>query len=109
MRGSPLTRYELPMLPEAQRSPAESWDSLVERYALGNVQIDRITNSLNTLTKELLHRLQAGWEDTSPCVIRSLVSPSFDPNERFPFFPWLGKSRVVAKGVPRGLRRIVKS
>jgi uncharacterized membrane protein YccC len=60
LRGSPLTRDELPKLREAQRILAESGDSVAERYALVNFETDRITNSLDTLTEELLRRLGAG-------------------------------------------------
>jgi len=59
LRGFPLRREDLPNLREAQRILAESGDSLEERYALVNFETDRITNSLDTLTEELLRKIQA--------------------------------------------------
>ena len=53
LRGSPLTRAGLPDLREDHRQLAHSGDSLAERYALVNVETDRITNSLNTLSEEV--------------------------------------------------------
>jgi len=57
LRGSPLTQAELPDLREDHRQLANSGDSLAERYALVNVETDRITNSLNMLSEELLRWL----------------------------------------------------
>lgn len=54
LRGSPLTPDALPDLREDHRALVHSGDSLTERYALVNVETDRITNSLNTLSEELL-------------------------------------------------------
>ena len=54
LRGSPLRRAELPDLREAHHALVSSGDALTERYALVNVETDRITNSLNTLSEELL-------------------------------------------------------
>jgi uncharacterized membrane protein YccC len=54
LRGSPLTLDALPGLREDHRALVHSGDSLTERYALVNVETDRITNSLNTLSEELL-------------------------------------------------------
>src|SRR5262249_36735695 len=54
LRGSPLERDHLPDLREDHHALVESGDSLTERYALVNVETDRITNSLNTLSGEVL-------------------------------------------------------
>jgi uncharacterized membrane protein YccC len=54
LRGSPLTREDLPDLREDHHALVGSGDSLTERYALVNVETDRITNSLNTLSEEVL-------------------------------------------------------
>jgi len=57
LRGSPQTRASLPDLREDHRQLAQSGDSLAERYALVNVETDRITNSLNTLSEQVLRWL----------------------------------------------------
>ena len=54
LRGSPLKRGDLPDLREDHHALARSGDSVSERYALVNVETDRITNSLNTLSEEVL-------------------------------------------------------
>ena len=54
LRGSALKREELPDLREDHHALVVSGDSRTERYALVNVETDRITNSLNTLSEELL-------------------------------------------------------
>jgi uncharacterized membrane protein YccC len=54
LRRSPLRANDLPDLREAHYALVHSGDSLTERYALVNVETDRITNSLNTLTGEIL-------------------------------------------------------
>jgi uncharacterized membrane protein YccC len=54
LRGSPLELEHLPDLREAHHALVRSGDSLTERYALVNVETDRITNSLNTLAGEIL-------------------------------------------------------
>jgi uncharacterized membrane protein YccC len=54
LRGSPLRQQELPDLREAHHALVQSGDPLSERYALVNVETDRITNSLNTLSEEVL-------------------------------------------------------
>jgi len=60
LRGSPLRQSELPDLREAHHALVHSGDALTERYALVNVETDRITNSLNTLSEEILRLLEAG-------------------------------------------------
>jgi len=54
LRGSPLTRDALPDLREDHYALVHGGDDRVERYALVNVETDRITNSLNTLSEDLL-------------------------------------------------------
>jgi hypothetical protein len=58
LRGSPLRRTDVPDLREDHHALAHSGDPATERYALVNVETDRITNSLNTLRDELLKWLQ---------------------------------------------------
>ncbi len=58
LRGSPLDRAHLPDLREDHHALVTSGDALTERYALVNVETDRITNSLNTLTEEILRWLE---------------------------------------------------
>jgi len=60
LRRSPLPRAALPDLREDHRQLAHSGDSLTERYALVNVETDRITNSLNTLAEQLVQWLAHG-------------------------------------------------
>lgn len=54
LRGSPLEASALPDLREDHYALAHSGDSQIDRYALVNVETDRITNSLNTLSGEIL-------------------------------------------------------
>jgi uncharacterized membrane protein YccC len=54
LRGGSISAAELPDLREDHHALIEAGDPLVERYALGNVEADRITNSLNTLVGEIL-------------------------------------------------------
>ncbi|MGH7246903.1 MAG: hypothetical protein ACREH9_02255, partial [Pseudomonadota bacterium] len=54
LRGSPLRRAALPDLREAHRTLAHSEDSRTGRFALVNVETDRVTNSVNTLSEEVL-------------------------------------------------------
>ncbi len=53
LRGSPLDPHELPNLRDAHNALLQAGDPLAERYALVNVECDRITNSLNTLTGQV--------------------------------------------------------
>ena len=53
LRGVPMTRDALPDLREDHNRLVRSSDSLTERHALVNVETDRITNSLNTLSGEI--------------------------------------------------------
>ena len=54
LRGSPLHAEELPDLREDHHALVHSGDSQSDRYALVNVETDRVTNSLNTLSGEIL-------------------------------------------------------
>ena len=54
LRGSPLQADALPDLREDHHALIHSGDSQTDRYALVNVETDRITNSLNTLSGEIL-------------------------------------------------------
>ena len=54
LRGSPLNRGDLPSLRDDHQALVESGDSLTERYALVNVETDRLTNSTNTLAEQIL-------------------------------------------------------
>jgi uncharacterized membrane protein YccC len=58
LRGSPLKGSDLPDLREDHYALVHSGNPSTERYALVNVETDRITNSLNTLREELLAWLQ---------------------------------------------------
>jgi uncharacterized membrane protein YccC len=60
LRGSPLTRADLPDLREDHHALLHSGDPATERYALINVETDRLTNSLNTLSEEILAWIGAG-------------------------------------------------
>jgi len=56
LRGDPLRRETLPDLREDHHTLVHSGNTPAERYALVDVETDRITNSLNTLSEEML-----GW------------------------------------------------
>lgn len=60
LRGARLTLDALPDLREDQHGLLISGDPRVQRYALVNVETDRITNSVNTLSAALFHWLEAG-------------------------------------------------
>ncbi len=62
LRGSPVSAEALPNLREDHNALVHSGDLLTERYALVNVETDRITNSLNTLSAELLRWIDSGVE-----------------------------------------------
>ena len=57
LRGSPLDRDGLPDLREDHHVLTHSGVALTERYALVNVETDRIVNSLNTLAELVLRYL----------------------------------------------------
>jgi uncharacterized membrane protein YccC len=54
LRGSPIAPDALPDLREDHRALTQAGDAYSQPYALMNVETDRITNSLNTLSEELL-------------------------------------------------------
>jgi uncharacterized membrane protein YccC len=54
LRGSRLTNEDLPDLRADHHALVHSGDALAERYALANVESDRITNSLNTFSEQVL-------------------------------------------------------
>ncbi len=54
LRGSPLSRGDLPDLREDHHALIGSTDAVTTRYTLVNVETDRIANSLNTLSEEVL-------------------------------------------------------
>jgi uncharacterized membrane protein YccC len=56
LRGSQVELEHIPDLREDHHALTHSEESLTERYALVNVETDRITNSVNTLAEEIL-----GW------------------------------------------------
>lgn len=60
LRGSPLSRADLPDLREDHHALAHSGDPGRERYALVNAETDRVTNSLNTVSEEILKWLERG-------------------------------------------------
>jgi hypothetical protein len=50
---------EFPDLREDHHVLLQSGDPKIERYALVNVEADRIVNSLNTLREQVMERVQA--------------------------------------------------
>jgi uncharacterized membrane protein YccC len=54
LRGSAIHPGDLPDLREDHHALLRSGDSHVERYALVNIEADRVTNSLNTLREQIL-------------------------------------------------------
>ena len=54
LRGSTLHPTDLPDLREDHHALIQSGDANVERYALVNIETDRVTNSLNTLREQIL-------------------------------------------------------
>ena len=54
LRGIPVHPGDLPDLREDHRALLHSGDSHAERYELVNVETDRVTNSLNTLSLEIV-------------------------------------------------------
>jgi uncharacterized membrane protein YccC len=60
LRGSSIDRTMLPNLREALHALVHSPEALTERYALVNVEADRITSSLDMLAEELLKWRAAG-------------------------------------------------
>jgi uncharacterized membrane protein YccC len=61
LRGAPPGPDDLPDLRESHRAVAAAGDPQVGRYALVNIETDRITNSLNTLAVEIVQWIAAGY------------------------------------------------
>ncbi|HJZ98250.1 MAG TPA: FUSC family protein [Candidatus Solibacter sp.] len=55
LRGSHAEPGDLPDLRALHRALAESGDGSVDRYALVNIEADRIANTVNSLAEEILH------------------------------------------------------
>ncbi|MBZ5624785.1 MAG: FUSC family protein [Acidobacteriia bacterium] len=60
LRGASIAPADLPDLREDHRALLHSGDPQVDRYALVNVEADRMTNSLNTLAGEILGSIAPG-------------------------------------------------
>ena len=56
LRGERVQAKEFPDLREDHRELLQAGDPHAERYALVNIEADRITNSLNTLREQVLER-----------------------------------------------------
>jgi len=54
LRGSVIPEKDLPNLREAHHALIQSGNSQIARYTLVNTEADRITNSLNTLSEQIL-------------------------------------------------------
>jgi uncharacterized membrane protein YccC len=54
LRGSPIHPGDLPDLREDHNALLKTGDSRAERYALVNIETDRVTNSLNTLREQIV-------------------------------------------------------
>ena len=54
LRGSPLSIDDLPDLRQHHNTLIRSGDGSPESYAVVNVETDRITNALNTLSEQVL-------------------------------------------------------
>jgi len=59
LRGKHLPLNEFPDLREDYHVLVQSGDRTIERYALVNVEADRIVNSLNTLREQVMERVRA--------------------------------------------------
>jgi hypothetical protein len=59
LRSRHVQLNEFPDLREDYHALVESGDQNIERYALVNVEADRIVNSLNTLRGQVLERVRA--------------------------------------------------
>jgi uncharacterized membrane protein YccC len=55
LRGTPVHPNDLPDLREDHRALRHSGDPTAQRYQLVNVETDRVTNTLNTLSLEIVH------------------------------------------------------
>jgi uncharacterized membrane protein YccC len=59
LRGARVQQNEFPDLREDHHLLVQSGDQKIERYALVNVEADRIVNSLNTLREQVMDRVHA--------------------------------------------------
>jgi uncharacterized membrane protein YccC len=59
LRGTRVQLNEFPDLREDHHMLLQSGDQKIERYALVNVEADRIVNSLNTLREQVMERVHA--------------------------------------------------
>jgi uncharacterized membrane protein YccC len=59
LRGIRVTGKEFPNLREDYHKLLQSGDPQTERYALTNVEADRMTNSLNTLREQIVEEMRA--------------------------------------------------
>ena len=59
LRGKHVHLNEFPDLREDYHVLVQSGDPRIERYALVNVEADRIVNSLNTLREQVIERVRA--------------------------------------------------
>lgn len=66
LREKRVTDKEFPDLRADHNRLVESGDSRVERYALVNVESDRLTNSLNTAREQVLEWVRGAIERSSP-------------------------------------------
>lgn len=57
LRGTRVQLKEFPDLREDHHVLLQSGDQKIERYALVNVEADRIVNSLNTLREQVMEHL----------------------------------------------------
>jgi uncharacterized membrane protein YccC len=64
LRGERVQAKEFPDLREDHRELLQAGDPHAERYALVNIEADRITNSLNTLREQVLERARTEGEPT---------------------------------------------
>jgi len=59
LRGRHVQSEDFPDLREDHHALVQSGDQKIERYALVNVEADRIVNSLNTLRKQVMDLVRA--------------------------------------------------
>ncbi len=91
LRGEPAGPGDLPDLRESHHALISAGDPKVERYALVNVETDRVTNSLNTLALEVVQWVAAEPPDiaidniATPAIIGPMSGP--DPSVFLPLPP----------------------
>jgi uncharacterized membrane protein YccC len=72
LRGTRTTAKEFPNLREDYHRLLQAGDPHTERYALSNVEADRMTNSLNTLREQISERDVSGSRAEEPGKVRQL-------------------------------------